>query len=79
MNKLTIKISTHNGYHREWEFTECKGKNDYGNGTYIAVDRVDDKFLIDCRYDLSYDFELTCVEYIKKFYGSNLAKYEVVR
>lgn len=79
MKQLTIKITTHKDYQCEWNFTECKNEIDYGNGTYVVVDRDDDKFCIDVRYDLSYDFEITCVEYIKKYYGTYLKSYEVIR
>jgi hypothetical protein len=80
MKTLTIKATVLNGHEYKWTFEESKSKNenDYGNGIYIGVDRGEETYCIDARYEIGYDFEKICTRHIKEFYGKNLMCYEVI-
>ena len=76
----TYVITAKNGNQYQWTFTECEpDRDDYGNGIYIHVKMPSgDTTLIDCRYISLYEFNITCVDYLNSYYGSNLIKLEVI-
>lgn len=78
MNKATYKVTTTNGSSRTLEFEEHHTEDNYGNGNYISVLRVDDGEIlsyVDMRYQ-NYIFETFCESYIRQYYGENLLTYE---
>ena len=78
MNKATYKVTTTYGTERTLEFREHYHENNYGNGKFITVLRVDDDEMIayvDMRYR-NYVFETFCENYIKDYYGTNLFTYK---
>jgi hypothetical protein len=74
MKTATYTVTAINQRRYTWVFTECEpDPNDYGNGTYIAVEHPSgDVSFIDCRYIVGYQFEETCVGFLGTYYGSNL-------
>ena len=71
--KASYIVTTKNGKDYKWSFTEHKGKGDYGNGIYIAVETPSgDVFTLDRRYAIGYDFHKACVDYLLVYYGDNL-------
>lgn len=66
-------VTTKNGNVYKWSFAECRNEYDYGNGVYIGIKSPSgDKFSMDCRYMMGYEFRKACVDYLLTYYGENL-------
>ena len=77
---LVFKITTKEGHIRHFSFTEHKSEGDYGNKTYISVQRQEDRenmAYLDVRYLYPYNFKTVCENYIKDYFGTRLAAFQL--
>ena len=79
---LLVQIKTKN--HKQLKFLCCETEQPetYGNKKYIGVYKVksisgEPFTIIDCRYDINYNFITKTLEYFTGFYGKNLKSMRV--
>lgn len=75
-------IKTRSGKRLRWKFSESRSDSGYGRDMYVGVVNLASNELgnrhdllvglLDVRYEVVYDFKLTCEQYIKRYFGTNL-------